>query len=376
MGLLVAVCAVARAQAPEAEEAAAPPDVAAPDGDGADGEEATHSEGPEPGDLEPETVVDEPETAVDEPEEEPEEEFEEEWDEPEPFEPRRIPPELLARGRARGAVVYRQYCASCHGRRGDGQGAAARFLRVVPRDLTSGVYKWRTTPSGELPTDGDLLRTVRQGAPGTPMPGWQGRLSMRDMWSVVQYIKTFSTRFAEEPPVGPLPMPTAVPTFDDAMRRRGRLMYVLLQCWTCHGMDGTGDGPAADTLEDDDGNPSVAYDFTRNTMRAGNRSIDIYRTYASGVDGTPMPSYDEAIIVGRDGYDDLSTFEPVLDAPGRTALRRFVSQMPLTEELWALPEQERIDWGNGLRWSLVAYVESLSSGNSFWRYLWSAPHPN
>ena len=299
------------------------------------------------------------------------------WDEEPPaFEPRPIDPVLLAMGRQRGAAVYRTYCSSCHGSRGDGRGPAARFLSVAPRDLTAGVYKWRTTASGSLPTDADLLRTVRQGAPGTPMPAWEGRLSIRDMWSVVQYIKTFSPRFAEEGPPEPLPMPDQTPALDRAARRRGRLVYVLLQCWTCHGMDGTGNGPAAASLLDDNGNPVVAYDFTQNTLRAGNRPFDLYRTFTSGVNGTPMPSYDEALIVGRDGFSDLGTFEQVLSEEGMAELRRSVAAMPLTEELWGLPESERQLWASRRRWDLVAYVRSLSGGDSFWQYLWSRSHAN
>jgi cytochrome c oxidase cbb3-type subunit 2 len=365
---LIALCLVfvptAHGQAPQDEEA---PPAATEEADEVEAEVTEVDAGEE-------TEQELPEEA-ESPEDE-EEWEDEEWEDEPLFEPRTIDPGLLSRGRTRGAVVYRQYCGSCHGTRGDGRGPAARFLSVTPRNLTSGVYKWRTTPSGELPSDGDLLRTVRQGAPGTPMPAWEGRLSMWDMWSVVQYIKMFSTRFVEEPAAEPLPMPATVPRFDDATRRRGRLMYVLLQCWTCHGMDGTGDGPAADTLEDDEGNPSIAYDFTRQTMRAGNRSIDIYRTYASGVNGTPMPSYDEGIIVGRDGYEDLSTFEPVMSAEGMRELRRFVGEMPLTEELWALPDEERRGWAVERRWELVAYVESLSTAETFWRYLWAAPYAN
>jgi len=171
-------------------------------------------------------------------------------------------------------------------------------------------------------------------------------------------------------------MPASAPPEDDAARRRGRAMYVLLQCWTCHGMSGSGDGPAADTLVDDDGNPVRAYDFTQGQMRVGPRPIDVYRTFTTGVNGTPMPYYDEAIIVGRDGYSDLSTFETVLSEEGMTELRRFVAAMPTTEELWSLSERERIQWGARVRWDLVAYVRSLSGGDDFWRYLWSRSFAN
>jgi len=339
-------------------------------------QEATEEETPaeEPAEGEEAEGVPEEESSEEESVEEVVEE-EEEFVEMEEYVPRpTLDPGRLLVAQRRGAVVYAQYCAACHGRRGDGLGAAARFLQVAPRNFTTGVYKWRTTPTGELPTDSDLLRTVRRGVPGTAMPGWDGRLPLRDMWATVQYIKTFSPRFLEGGRMMPIPMPDAVPAFDDEMRQSGRLVYILLSCWTCHGMDGTGNGPASDTLVDDDGNPIVAYDFTQGQMRGGTRPIDIYRTFTSGVNGTPMPSYDEAIVVGRDGYTDFSTFEPVLSREGMQRFRQFVASLPTTEELWALPEQERLAWGIQKRWDLVAYVLSLSSGNTAWRYLWTAPY--
>ena len=289
-----------------------------------------------------------------------------------------LPPHLdaarLAIAEQRGRSIYRSRCATFHGLAGDSRGPAARFLEVVPRDFTSGAYKWRTTTSGELPTDADLMRTVRRGAPGTVMPSWEGRLSLRDMWAVVQYLKTLSARFREEPTVAPLPMPTSVPTFDDASRRRGRLVYVLLQCWTCHGTGGRGDGPAASTLRDDSGLRAIAYDFTSGQMRGGTRPIDIYRTFATGVNGTPMPSYDEALLVGRDGYPDLSRYRQALSPAGMRNLTAFVAQMPTTEALWAMPEERRAAWGTQMRWDLVAYVLSLSEGSALGHYLSAAPY--
>ena len=289
-----------------------------------------------------------------------------------------LPPHLdaarLAVAEQRGRSIYRRRCATCHGLAGDSRGPAARFLEVMPRDFTAGAYKWRTTTSGELPTAADLMRTVRRGAPGTVMPSWEGRLSLRDIWAVVQYLKTLSARFREEPTVAPLPMPTSVPTFDDASRRRGRLVYVLLQCWTCHGTSGRGDGPAASTLRDDSGLRAIAYDFTSGQMRGGARPIDIYRTFATGVNGTPMPSYDEALLVGRDGYPDLSRYRQALSPAGLRNLTAFVARMPTTEALWAMPEERRAAWGTQMRWDLVAYVLSLSEGSALGRYLGATPY--
>ena len=36
---------------------------------------------------------------------------------------------------ARGAPLYKQYCASCHGTSGRGDGAMRQYLRIPPADL-------------------------------------------------------------------------------------------------------------------------------------------------------------------------------------------------------------------------------------------------
>jgi len=72
----------------------------------------------------------------------------------------------------RGSALFRRMCASCHGEQGDGRGPAAAGLVPSPRDFTQGVYRYRSTPTGELPTVADLTRTISSGVPGTSMPAW------------------------------------------------------------------------------------------------------------------------------------------------------------------------------------------------------------
>lgn len=279
----------------------------------------------------------------------------------------------------RGERVYRRHCATCHGRQGDGEGPTARFLRVTPRDFTRAAYKWRTTPSGSLPSDGDLLRTVRVGAPGTPMPSWEGRLSDESMEAVVQFIKRFSRRFAEEEPEPAMHLPQSAPELGRENEARGRMVYVLMQCWTCHGMSGDGNGPAADTLVDDLGEVIEAYDFTRGTFRSGGEPTDVYRTFTTGVNGTPMPSYHEALMIGGDTFEmaiseDPQQFSAVLGPAGMTELGRFVATLPTTDEIWALSDEERDDYAGRLRWDLVSYVLALSRGSAAWRYFSNDPY--
>ncbi|MCC7539025.1 MAG: c-type cytochrome, partial [Deltaproteobacteria bacterium] len=276
----------------------------------------------------------------------------------------------------RGARVYSAHCAACHGRRGDGRGSASAEVDPAPRDFTLGVYKWRSTPSGALPTERDLVRTVRVGAPGTSMPAFAGRLSDEEIRAVVARVRAFSTRFREEEIPSPVALPRRTPSLDDAARRRGRGMYLLMQCWTCHGARGRGDGPAAATLRDDRGQPIAAYDFTRGFFRSGGRPLDVYRTFTTGVNGTPMPAYEEALSVGRDAFADLRTLRPVLDASGMRHLRTWVASMPTTETIANLPERASAERSARLRWDLVAYVMALSEGNRAWRWLTTPLYPN
>src|ERR1700737_3040095 len=72
----------------------------------------------------------------------------------------------------RGADVYRRYCITCHGERGDGAGEFAPYTTPKPRDFRQGTFKWRSTPSGSLPLVSDLEHTIRDGVHGTFMPTW------------------------------------------------------------------------------------------------------------------------------------------------------------------------------------------------------------
>src|SRR5690606_21076675 len=76
-----------------------------------------------------------------------------------------------------GKPIYDKWCAGCHGEDGRGTGEAAAYMLPRPRDFTRALYQIRTTASGELPTDADILRVIDEGMPGTAMPGWRTLLS-------------------------------------------------------------------------------------------------------------------------------------------------------------------------------------------------------
>src|SRR5262245_33067020 len=101
---------------------------------------------------------------------------------------------------SRGKRVYDKHCVECHGTDGKGDGPAAHLMTPRPRDFTRGRYKIRSTETGSVPTDDDLLRSVRQGLYASAMPGWQQLLPDDDIRAVVAYVKSFSPRFAAEQP--------------------------------------------------------------------------------------------------------------------------------------------------------------------------------
>jgi len=193
---------------------------------------------------------------------------------------------------AQGKIAYDNYCSGCHGLAGDGKGPAAPFLDPKPRDFTQAVFKFRSTPSGSLPTDADLHRTLTQGVLGTSMPSWY-LMPENQRVAVIEYLKTFSDEWDVEwnyEPAIPLPgRPEYVGTGDSAAR--GKEIYAEMQCAQCHGETGIGDGPASDTLTDDWGDPIEAFDFTSGPLKGGARPEDIYRAFSTGLNGTPMPDY-------------------------------------------------------------------------------------
>lgn len=196
--------------------------------------------------------------------------------------------------RAAGKVLYDQKCAQCHGLRGDGQGYATPFLRPEPRDFTAGTFKFRSTVSGELPATDDLRRSIHEGMPYTSMPAWKGVLSDADIDNLVYYLKTFSDDFSG--PFGVperVPLPDKAPAFDADHLARGREVFEENQCTDCHGMQGRGDGKSAPTLTDDWGLPIRPADLTKRwTFRSARTRADIYRTFMTGLSGSPMPAYD------------------------------------------------------------------------------------
>ena len=89
----------------------------------------------------------------------------------------------------RGEAIYRTWCQECHGEEGKGDGPAADRMLPRPRDFVAARYQIRTTASGELPTDDDLMRVMREGLAGTAMPGsMAGNRDSNPLGDAIHYI--------------------------------------------------------------------------------------------------------------------------------------------------------------------------------------------
>lgn len=195
-----------------------------------------------------------------------------------------------------GRRLYLRKCVFCHGSGGRGDGSVARYVSPRPRDLTTGWFKIRSTPTGGMPTDEDLFMTLSRGLPGTTMPAW-ANLSTMQRWQLVSYIKTFSDGFEEVVALElqPITIGTPKPPYPESVAS-GQRLFIDVQCWDCHGMQGRGDGPSSHTLVDDWDYPITPADLTvSRNWRGGHRPEDVFRSIAVGIGGTPMPSFDDAL---------------------------------------------------------------------------------
>jgi len=194
---------------------------------------------------------------------------------------------LLSRGRN----IYLHMCVFCHGEDGDSGGAAVEYLYPWPRDFRKGIFKFRSTPTGTLPRDEDIYRTIIKGVPGTSMPAWGASLSPEDTWALVNLIKNFSPRFKSEQPGNAMNIPDPPPATPE-MIARGEKLFAQHKCVNCHGKSGRGDGKMAESLMDVWKHSVFVHDITSPAyLKFGHTAKDIFRTLSTGLDGTPMSSY-------------------------------------------------------------------------------------
>lgn len=112
----------------------------------------------------------------------------------------RVPVDKLAEARAltsplpnsreiveKGKALYegKGTCFSCHGKEGDGNGPLAAQLNPSPRNFQHHGF-WRHRSEGEI------FWTIKHGSIGTAMIGFGDQLTDEEIWSIIQYERSFS----------------------------------------------------------------------------------------------------------------------------------------------------------------------------------------
>lgn len=168
----------------------------------------------------------------------------------------------------RGAELYGQMCAVCHGQRGEGYQADEAPALGHPDFLATA-------------TDAFLRTAITDGRANTVMSPWAaangGPLAPADVEALVAHLRTWQDRppesLDEAPPRG------------DA--ERGRVLYPQ-HCARCHGVLGR-TGPNVRI-----GNPELLASASDGFLR---------RAIRDGRPGTPMPAFKETL--GEQGVEDL-----------------------------------------------------------------------
>lgn len=194
-----------------------------------------------------------------------------------------------------GRHLFQKNCVECHGTAGRGDGPWADELETKPRNFRLGLFKFRTTAFGTLPVDNDLRRTIRSGISGTAMPVF-AHLRDDEIDAIIAYLKQLSRSWrdpSQRP--RPLPLPETPAWFADPAESArhaddGKALFVGL-CSACHGSGAEGDGEAGKRLVDGAGNPIRPADLTTPHLKSGDAPADLYRTIATGLNGTPMVGY-------------------------------------------------------------------------------------
>ena len=81
--------------------------------------------------------------------------------------------------------------------------------------------------------------------------------------------------------------------------QRGKVLFEEMDCHSCHGWQARGDGVVAlaGELKDSRGLPILPNDLTNPTgWKNGATARDVVRTLFTGLDGTPMPSYQSQLM--------------------------------------------------------------------------------
>ena len=175
----------------------------------------------------------------------------------------------------RGGIAFKNYCALCHGERGDGEARAAKLYQGLH-------LKIRTRPAGYY------QKIIRGGGSAVGasafMPPWQDELSTEQVADILKYLEVMTN------PAG-----------------RGEVVFKT-NCILCHGERGDGNGRAAALFNPRPANlrqSTKTRDYKRNIIRRGGEAMG-----RSSV----MPAWGEKL-TATEIEDLLAYLHTIVDGP-------------------------------------------------------------
>jgi copper transport protein len=100
-----------------------------------------------------------------------------------------------------GQTAFQANCVACHGPGAAGDGPAAQGMVPPPANLLEGHALYHA--------DAEFFNWIRNGKPGTAMPGFSNELTDEEIWSTIHYIRELQAQHAE---AAGTPTPVATPT--------------------------------------------------------------------------------------------------------------------------------------------------------------------
>lgn len=196
----------------------------------------------------------------------------------------RTPPPLMT-----PAESYRALCLRCHGAQGNGAGPIAPYLDPAPRDFTKSAFMNSKQRSR-------LLASIRDGVPGTSMPGWGKVLDDARRSELLDYIfATYVGGARKEPKVRNVPETNPVPTSAESVARGGQ--EFMRRCTGCHGVKADGKGPnSLDILP-------RPRNLRNRPFVAGTPDRRLLESILYGVQGTAMPPWIDYGLTTSDAGD-------------------------------------------------------------------------
>jgi mono/diheme cytochrome c family protein len=85
-----------------------------------------------------------------------------------------------------GKILYRTYCAQCHGKDHDGNGTVGQSFHPLPTDLRS--LKVQTL------AEGDIFKSVSYGTLNGRQPPLASTIDVFDRWRIIAYLKSLGPR--------------------------------------------------------------------------------------------------------------------------------------------------------------------------------------